>query len=244
MKGLLKNNFYAALSNAKVFAVILFVLGIFAAVLGKRDTSWMIGYMLLSMIGFSFNSIASVRKESVGKWSKYKLTTPVTRSAIVRSYYLSLLSWLAVGMAFAGMGAALSVALRGFPFDRTTDIFLLFVAGVGISLFMGAIFFPLFYIGGEERNEVSLVISLLGGVWLVMGLTALVNAPFPAPHDPDADPFRRRDDYWVRTGCVWDLLSRGHLYLSQERVLRGAIDPSFFASFPSFSSFVEICLKV
>ena len=71
MKGLLKNNFYAALSNAKVFAVILFVLGIFAAVLGKRDTSWMIGYMLLSMIGFSFNSIASVRKESVGKWSKY-----------------------------------------------------------------------------------------------------------------------------------------------------------------------------
>ena len=105
MKGLLKNNFYAALSNAKVFAVILFVLGIFAAVLGKRDTSWMIGYMLLSMIGFSFNSIASVRKESVGKWSKYKLTTPVTRSAIVRSYYLSLLSWLAVGMAFAGMGA-------------------------------------------------------------------------------------------------------------------------------------------
>ncbi len=181
MKGLLKNNFYAALSNAKVFAVILFVLGIFAAVLGKRDTSWMIGYMMLSMIGFSFNSIASVRKESVGKWSKYKLTTPVTRSAIVRSYYLSLLSWLAVGMAFAGMGAALSVALRGFPFDRTTDIFLLFVAGVGISLFMGAIFFPLFYIGGEERNEVSLVISLLGGVGLVMGLTALVNAPFPAP---------------------------------------------------------------
>lgn len=84
-------------------------------------------------------------------------------------------------MDFAGMGAALSVALRGFPFDRTTDIFLLFVAGVGISLFMGAIFFPLFYIGGEERNEVSLVISLLGGVGLVMGLTALVNAPFPAP---------------------------------------------------------------
>lgn len=86
------------------------------------------------------------------------------------------------GNGFRGNGrGTLSVALRGFPFDRTTDIFLLFVAGVGISLFMGAIFFPLFYIGGEERNEVSLVISLLGGVGLVLGLTALVNAPFPAP---------------------------------------------------------------
>ena len=71
--------------------------------------------------------------------------------------------------------------LHGFPFDRNTDIFMLFVAGVGISLFMGAIFFPLFYMGGEERNEVFLVISLLCGIGLVMGLTTLINTLFPAP---------------------------------------------------------------
>lgn len=46
---------------------------------------------------------------------------------------------------------------------------------------MGAIFFPLFYIGGEERNEVFLGISLLGGTGLVMGLSALINTLFPAP---------------------------------------------------------------
>ena len=142
MKGLLKNNFYATLSNAKVFAVIMLLLGIFVVAIDKKDTSLIIGYMLLAMIGFSFNSIASLRKESNGKWSKYKLTTPVKRSAIVQSYFLSLLLWLVVGMAFAGIGAALSIMLHGFPFDRNTDIFMLFVAGVGISLFMGAILFP------------------------------------------------------------------------------------------------------
>ena len=168
MKGLLKNNFYATLSNAKVFAVIMLLLGIFVVAIDKKDTSLIIGYMLLAMIGFSFNSIASLRKESNGKWSKYKLTTPVKRSAIVQSY-------------FAGIGAALSIMLHGFPFDRNTDIFMLFVAGVGISLFMGAIFFPLFYMGGEERNEVFLVISLLCGIGLVMGLTTLINTLFPAP---------------------------------------------------------------
>lgn len=141
----------------------------------------MISYMLLAMIGFSFNSIASLRKESNGKWSKYKLTTPVKRSTIVQSYFLSLFLWLVVGMVFAGIGAALSVMLHGFSFDRNTDIFMLFVAGVGISLLMGAIFFPLFYMGGEERNEVFLVISLLCGIGLVMGLTTLVNTLFPSP---------------------------------------------------------------
>ena len=46
---------------------------------------------------------------------------------------------------------------------------------------MGAIFVPLFLAGGEERNEVFLVISLLGGVGLVVGLTALINTLFPSP---------------------------------------------------------------
>lgn len=181
MKGLLKNNFYATLSNAKVFAIIMLLLGVFVIAIDKKDTSLIIGYMLLAMIGFSFNSITSLRKESAGKWSKYKLTTPVKRSSIVQSYFLSLLLWLVVGMVFAGFEAALSVILHGFPFDRNTDIFMLFVAGVGISLFMGAIFFPFFYIGGEERNEVCLVISLLCGIWLVMGLTTFINSLFPTP---------------------------------------------------------------
>ena len=181
MKGLLKNNFYATLSNAKVFAAIMLLLGIFVVGMGNKVPLSIIGYMLLAMIGFSLNSIASLRKESSTKWSKYKLTTPVKRSAIVQSYFLSLLLWLIVGMVFAGIGVALSIMLHGFPFDKDTDVFMLFVMGVGISLFMGAIFFPLFYIGGEERNEVFLVISLLCGIGLVMGLTTLINTLFPAP---------------------------------------------------------------
>ena len=137
--------------------------------------------MLLAMIGFSLISIASLRKESATKWSKYKLTTPVKRSAIVQSYFLSFLLWLIVGMVFAGIGVALSIMLHGFPFDKDTDVFMLFVIGIGISLFMGGIFFPLFFVGGEERNEVFLVISLLCGIGFVMGLATLINTLFPAP---------------------------------------------------------------
>lgn len=180
MKGLLKNNFYATLSNVKAFSVVMFLLGIFVVVMDNKIPSLIIGYMLLGMIGFSLNSIASLRKESSTKWSKYKLTAPVKRSAIVQSYFLSLLLWLIVGMIFAGIGVAFSIMLHGFPFNRDTDVFMLFVVGIGISLFTGAIFFPLFYLGGEERNEVFLVISLLFSIGIIMGITTFINTLFPA----------------------------------------------------------------
>lgn len=67
MKGLLKNNFYATLSNAKVFAAIMLLLGIFVVAMDNKIPSLIIGYMLLAMIGFSLNSIASLRKESATK---------------------------------------------------------------------------------------------------------------------------------------------------------------------------------
>lgn len=179
MRGLLKNNFYATLTGAKAFSGIAVFLGVFVVAMDNAIPSLVIGYMLLVMIGFSLNSIAMLRKESATKWGKYKLTAPVKRMDIVRSYFASQLLWLAVGIAFAGIGIALSVTLHGYPFDRNTDVFMLFVVGIGISLFMGAIFFPLYFLGGEERSEVILMVSLLGGIGMVMGLTTLVNKWYP-----------------------------------------------------------------
>ncbi len=179
MKGLFRNNLYAALSNTKVFSGIMLLTGVFVVVVDNKIPSLIIGYMLLGMVGFSLNAIASLRKESAAKWNKYKLTAPVKRSDIVKSVFLSQLLWLTVGIAFAGIAASLSVTLHGFPFDRNTDIFMLFVVGISISLFMGALFFPLFYLGGEERNEVFLVISLLCSIAIIMGLTTFINTLFP-----------------------------------------------------------------
>lgn len=184
MKGLLKNNLYATLANVKAFSAVMVLAGIFVVAMDNKIPSLIIGYMLLGMIGFSFHSMASIRNESATKWNKYKLTAPVKRADIVKSYFISLLLWMIVGMIFAGIGMALSVWLHGFPFDQKTDIFMLFVVGIGISLFMGAIFFPLFYLGGEERNEVFLVVSLLCGVGMIMGLSTLINMLFPLPMTP------------------------------------------------------------
>ena len=179
MKGLLKNNYYAMLPNTKVLLIVvsfLLVLNI-----GLKNQILMISYVLLCMIGFPLNSVTSLQKESVTKWNKYKLTMPVTRAAIVRSYYVSLLLCLSVGIVFAGVGIVPAIMLHGFPFDKNIDIFMLLVAGASSSLFMGAIFLPLFYSGGEERGEMFLVISVLCGIGIVIGIIVCINMLVPPP---------------------------------------------------------------
>lgn len=173
MKGLLKNNFFAVYANVKVFSIFMFLLGIF--VVAVISQSLLIGYVLLGMVGFSVNAISSIKKEFVSKWGKYKLTLPIKRADIVKSYFVSQLIWLFVGTLFAGIGVSLSWLFHGCPFDNSIDSISLFAFGISISLFVGAFFFPLFYLGGEERSEVFLVISLLCAVGIALGITSVLN---------------------------------------------------------------------
>lgn len=179
MKGLMKNNFYAALSSTRVFSVIMLLLGFFVVAMDNVIPSLLIGYILSVIIGFSANGIFALEKENASRWRKYKMTAPVSRKEIVGSYFINLLLCLLVGIIFAGIFTYLSVSIHGFPFDRNTDVLNLFAAGISISLFMGAIFFPLFYVGGDEIVEVAfLAISLFSAIGIVIGIVSLLNRIF------------------------------------------------------------------
>lgn len=173
MKGLLKNNFFAVYANVKVFSIFMFLLGIFVVAVISQPL--LIGYVLLGMVGFSVNAISIIKKEFASKWGKYKLTLPIKRVDIVKSYFVSQLIWLIVGTLFAGIVVSLSWVFHGCPFDFRIDIITILALGISISLFVGAFFFPLFYLGGEERSEVFLVISLLCAVGIVLGITSVIN---------------------------------------------------------------------
>ena len=173
MKGLLKNNFFAVCSNAKVFSLFMVVLGIFVVAVISQPL--LIGYVLLGMVGFSANAITSVKKEYISKWGKYKLTLPIKKADIIKSHFISQLLWLLVGAFFAGLSISLSWMLHGCPFDNSIDILSLFALGISISLFTGAFFFPLFYLGGEERSDVFLIISLLCGIGIALIIISILN---------------------------------------------------------------------
>ena len=120
----------------------MFLLGFFVILLSAKAAFAF--YMLLGIIGFSMNAVASMGKEYISKWGKYKLTTPVKRADIVKSYFINQLIWLAVGIIFAVIGMGLSWLLHGCPFGQSIDALLMCFHGDQYQPFAGAIFFPLF----------------------------------------------------------------------------------------------------
>lgn len=179
MKGLLRSHFFAASSNAKVFAVFMFLWGIYTA--KSTGTPIVIGYSLSGMVGFSINGILSIQRESSSGWGKYQLILPVRRTDIVRSHYISQLAWLLVGVLFVSAVICLAWPYHGWPFDLYIDVLAVFAIGISTSLFTCAIFFPLFYWIGEERGEAFLVISLLCGIAVDIGLIMLLNMLLTKP---------------------------------------------------------------
>ncbi|MDE5865710.1 MAG: ABC-2 transporter permease [Lachnospiraceae bacterium] len=173
MKGLLKNNFFTVCTSAKTFSIFMLMLGIF--VVSVISQPLLIGYVLLGMVGFSINAATSIKKEFASKWGKYKLTLPVKRTDIVKSYFISQLLWLFIGALFAGLIISLSWRLHGCPFDNSIDTISLFALGISISLFTGSFFFPLFYLGGEDRSDAFLIISLLCGVGIALVIVSTIN---------------------------------------------------------------------
>ena len=144
MKGLLKNNFLTVCSNVKVFTAFMLILGIF--VVAVISPSLLIGYALLSIVGFSVIALTSIRKEFTSKWGKYKLTLPIKRANIIKSYFISQLIWLIVGIVFAGASISLSWLLHGCPFDKSIDTLSVFALGISVSLLTVEFFFPLIYL--------------------------------------------------------------------------------------------------
>ncbi|MCM1122982.1 MAG: ABC-2 transporter permease [Eubacterium sp.] len=174
MKGLLKNNLYGALENAKVFAVFMVLFGIFAVAVISQSVQ--IGYVLTAGIGFSLNALIVAKNEFATKWCKYKLTLPVRRADIVKSLFFNQIIWLLVGLLFAGTELGLSWLLHGCPFDQQIDTLTMFAVVVSMSLFMGAIFFPLFFASGEERGEVFVIIALLSAFGMDYMIVTILNS--------------------------------------------------------------------
>ena len=140
MSGLIKNNFYAALASAKWLLGGLLALGAILIFFDNDNQSLLVVYSLLCIVAFSINAIASLRRETACKWSRYKLTLPMRRKDIIKSYFITQLGWIIAGCLPALVVICLSVLFHGFPFDLYTDILMIFTVGVSVDLIMGALF--------------------------------------------------------------------------------------------------------
>ncbi len=172
MKGLFRNNFFAVWINAKVFLIFMLLFAIVVTIIPAQTLQMY--FIMIGIVGFSVIAATAIGNEFSLKWGKYKLTLPVKRTDIVKSLFLNQIFWIIVGTLFVGIATGLSYMIHGFSFDQFSGIFRLFILGISISFFMGAIFIPLIYLTGEDKIVVFLVISLLCAV----GIAAMLfNIP-------------------------------------------------------------------
>ena len=172
MKGLFRNNFFAVWINAKVFLIFMLLFAIVVTIIPEQTLQMY--FIMIGIVGFSVIAATAIGNEFSLKWGKYKLTLPVKRTDIVRSLFLNQIFWIIVGTLFVGIATGLSYMIHGFSFDQFSGIFRLFILGISISFFMGAIFIPMIYLTGEDKIVVFLIISLFCAV----GISAMLfNIP-------------------------------------------------------------------
>ena len=162
MKGLFRSNFFAVWANAKVFLLFMLLFAIVVIIIPEQTLQMY--FVIVGIVGFSVIAATAIGNDPSSKWGKYKLTLPVKRAAIVSSLFLNQIFWIIAGILFVGIVTGLSYMLHGFSFNQFSGIFGLFILGISISFFMGAIFIPMTYLAGEDKMIVFLMISLLGAV--------------------------------------------------------------------------------
>lgn len=185
MRGLLKNNFYGAFGNVRLF--LIFDAALYAALLISGNASLMNILTLLTAPALALFTASGMRKESGSKWSKYKIVLPVTRKMIVKSQFISHLGWTLLGVAGTAGLMALTVLIHGnvfFAYGLRDAVTLVLCGGV-VAALMGAISYPLLYLWGAERTEAVLAISAVCSIGVVLGLTWLINALIGTGHVSD-----------------------------------------------------------
>lgn len=186
MIGLLRNSFYGAVNSAVIFLATILALGVALLITGSPTLLTLI--VVISAAAGSFVSISCFRREAATKWSSYELTAPVSRKDIVKAQYISHVAWIAGGMIVAVVFVALAMLLRGngYFFYELRDPLALFCFSVGTALFVGTLFYPITYFMGAVKNEVVMLISLIGAIGITYGLTWIFN--FIYDFRPLSDP--------------------------------------------------------
>ena len=176
MRGLLKNNIYATLSGGKLFGILCALWEVLRSALSVPvPVDWL---RLTGIVGFTVCALIVVQKEFTSKWGKYKLTLPVRRADIIKSQFWNHLIWLLSGLFFAEPESAYRGFFMAVSLTSLLDILMLFALCVSISLFLGALYFPLLSNRRRTRRNHSWGLHCSAAFVMDWGLISILNDLF------------------------------------------------------------------
>lgn len=175
MKGLLKNNFMGVLENIKILIPLVLLFGILVSVTGSAS---LLGIFSLTLTPVLLVLVVlCLRKESLSKWYKYKISLPVKRNQIVQSYYISHVCWCVAGMIAVTIFMTITILIHGnqYFYYGFRDAFTLVLGGGILAMFIGSVFYPLYYFLGAEKTEITAILSAIISVAILVGISVFIN---------------------------------------------------------------------
>ena len=178
MKGLIRNNFYTVEGSLKSTLLISLIAAVVLAIVAMYNSDS--GFLLSGIIGgnlagFGALAMTAIQKDAASKWNKFELTMPVRRRDVITARYISCLLYVLIGIVMALVSA--------LPFHLATGALNLerlsygFVFGWGFALSMPTFVIPLVLILGTDKTEPIIVVSIIAGLVLFFGYSA-VCSPF------------------------------------------------------------------
>ncbi len=146
--------------NARSMLLILVVL---AAVI-IPTTSGIEGYIFICAFLCSRMIVTTFVFDDTSKWTRYAMTTPISKRDLVAGKFVVLVIFCTVGSLFGmAVGAIVGAVLKAVSFDPVGigELLLLTLTAWVISLIFGSISIPLVFKFGAEKGRALLLVSFL-----------------------------------------------------------------------------------
>ncbi|MBA4700544.1 MAG: ABC-2 transporter permease [Ruminococcus sp.] len=129
------------------------------------------------IVTISCSFMLCAHKDNSTQWNKCQLAMPIKRSDVITSKFLSQLFLMLVAITLIATFVGLSMVFHESIKEVVRNTSLIVTSSsIGISLVACALFYPIIYTIGENKEEVIIIFCILGGAAinlfiLVMGET-------------------------------------------------------------------------
>ncbi|SDY37452.1 ABC-2 transporter permease [Thermoactinomyces sp. DSM 45892] len=164
MKGLLLNQYYSNEKSIKHSIVLSLIITTILLLLPYEPSLRLAGF--LPFITIVSPILEGLKFEAMSGWNKFLITLPLNRSRVIQSYYLFFSILLFIGFCVATVSF---IVANFFSKDIFTGLALtVFLKGIGMTLIMGGVTFPLTHHLGVEKAEKVMMISMVTGLGMLM----------------------------------------------------------------------------
>lgn len=165
MKGLIRNNIYTIdeILKGVFYLAILALIWILSTYIFFPDSKIFNDIATMAVLGaFSSSCYELLKNETLSKWNKFELTTPISRNDVIKARYITYIIFALIAIAFITITSIIPIFFDDkFIFERFTYNITLLICLFCLS---PAMFHPLTLKFGSDKGMFFFIVSTMTSI--------------------------------------------------------------------------------